>query len=441
MRSRCAPPAALSRPRSSPGRIATSRANCAPPMSPPFSDQLLDEKLSPKLPPARLERFAEIVKSDKISTGASALGWRRLKDGNCGYSLGWFRKSIAWSDKSVGDGKLYSGYAQGLRAVGMFNEGEDAAFTWADRSKEARELYTNIVIEELTRTWPRVADERGAHRSLLAACRRGPVGAGRTGARLAALHAGRLRLRRPLVRSRRQLEPRPARRRQAQRRLCADPARRRPPVARGNDRLSLDRAHAGDEEALHRRRRRRAFPRLSRPSRSRKTASPHSQAAFEFDPLAARRAGAWLVSLRARRIPRGGALVRKRARMVAAAKGRRQSEARRSRRRLSGDPRSACAPARGLSANAARLSELFAADRSRRGILRGHRGGSRQDRGRLCPHACGAVALGRRRGARLQMARALAANAASPRRHGRRASFQVRPATGSRPSGWPASSN
>ena len=121
-----------------------------------FSDQLLDPKLSPKLSALRLARFGQIVTSDKISTGASALGWRRIQDGNCGYSLGWFRKAIAWSEGGRGDDKLYSGFAQGLRAVGMFNEAEDAAFTWADRSAEAHELYINIVIEELTRQWPRV---------------------------------------------------------------------------------------------------------------------------------------------------------------------------------------------------------------------------------------------------------------------------------------------
>ena len=121
-----------------------------------FSDQLLDPKLSPHLPTLRLERFSEVVRADKISSGASALGWRRLQDGNCGYSLGWFRKAVAWSDGGQGDAKMYSGLAQGLRAIGMYNEAEDAAYTWADRDHEARELYTNIGIEELTRTWPRV---------------------------------------------------------------------------------------------------------------------------------------------------------------------------------------------------------------------------------------------------------------------------------------------
>jgi hypothetical protein len=119
------------------------------------SDQLLDPKLSPSVSPLRLARFGQIVTSDKISAGAAALGWRRLNDGNCGYSLGWFRKAIAWSPKGKGDDKLYSGYAQALRAVGMFNEAEDAAFTYAGSSAEARELYINIVIEELTRQWPR----------------------------------------------------------------------------------------------------------------------------------------------------------------------------------------------------------------------------------------------------------------------------------------------
>jgi tetratricopeptide (TPR) repeat protein len=121
-----------------------------------FSDQLLDPKLSPHLPPLRLERFAEVVRADKISSGASALGWRRLQDGNCGYSLGWFRKAVAWSEGGLGDSKMYSGLAQGLRAVGMYNEAEDAAYAYADRDPEARALYTNIGVEELTRVWPRV---------------------------------------------------------------------------------------------------------------------------------------------------------------------------------------------------------------------------------------------------------------------------------------------
>ena len=121
-----------------------------------FSDQLLDPKLSPQLPALRLERFAEVVRVDKISSGATALGWRRLQDGNCGYSLGWFRKAVAWSEGGQGDAKMYSGLSQGMRAVGMYHEAEDAAYTWADRDPEARELYLNIGVEELTRTWPRV---------------------------------------------------------------------------------------------------------------------------------------------------------------------------------------------------------------------------------------------------------------------------------------------
>ncbi|HXT07788.1 MAG TPA: hypothetical protein VN715_12730 [Roseiarcus sp.] len=121
-----------------------------------FSDQLLDAKLAPTLSALRLARFGQIVMTDKISAGAAALGWRRLRDGNCGYAIGWFRKAIAWSDHKRGGDKLYAGLAQGLRAVGMFSEAEDAAFAYADRSPEARELYINIAVEELTRQWPRV---------------------------------------------------------------------------------------------------------------------------------------------------------------------------------------------------------------------------------------------------------------------------------------------
>jgi len=138
-----------------------------------FSDQLLDPKLSATLPARRLDRFAELVAAEKLSGGAAALGWRRLQDGNCGYSLGWFRKAIAWAENG-GDDKLHSGLAQGLRAVGMFNEAEDEAFAYAGRSAEARELYINIGVEELTRRWPRVpmSEPRIARFSAIAAADR-----------------------------------------------------------------------------------------------------------------------------------------------------------------------------------------------------------------------------------------------------------------------------
>jgi len=121
------------------------------------SDQLFNSESAAKITPARLERFAGIVRADKFAAGAQAMGWRRLReDGNCGYSPGWFRAAIAWTKDHVDEDKANSGLAQGLRALGMFNEAEDVAFNWIDKSREMRELYLNIGVEELTRQWPRI---------------------------------------------------------------------------------------------------------------------------------------------------------------------------------------------------------------------------------------------------------------------------------------------
>ena len=122
------------------------------------SDQLFKPELAAKVTPARLERFASLVRADKSAAGAQAMGWRRLREeGNCGYSAGWFRNAIAWTTDHVDEDKANSGLAQALRGLGMFNEAEDIAFNWVDRSKELRELYLNIGIEELTRQWPRIS--------------------------------------------------------------------------------------------------------------------------------------------------------------------------------------------------------------------------------------------------------------------------------------------
>jgi hypothetical protein len=120
------------------------------------SDQLFNPALAGAITPTRLERFATVVRADKFASGAQAMGWRRLQDGNCGYSLGWFRAALAWSADPKDGEKASSGLAQGLRAVGMFNEAEDVAYGFVDKSRELRELYLNIGVEELTRQWPRI---------------------------------------------------------------------------------------------------------------------------------------------------------------------------------------------------------------------------------------------------------------------------------------------
>lgn len=119
------------------------------------ADQLLNPELAAQISAARLERFADIVRIDRNATGAEALGWRRLQDAHCGYAVGWFRKAGAWAKNAPAAAKAAAGLAQALRTVGEYNEAEDVAFAGAERARDLRALYVSVVVEELTRQWPR----------------------------------------------------------------------------------------------------------------------------------------------------------------------------------------------------------------------------------------------------------------------------------------------
>jgi tetratricopeptide (TPR) repeat protein len=119
--------------------------------------QLSREDLRDKVSDARIERFARLVRLDHSAEGAQALGWYRLHQANCGYAVDWFRVAIAWTADHQGDSKMNEGLAQALRSVGAFNEAEDVAWAWRERSPDLRALYVKIVVEELTREWPVVA--------------------------------------------------------------------------------------------------------------------------------------------------------------------------------------------------------------------------------------------------------------------------------------------
>ena len=127
--------------------------------------ELSRDDLRDKVSDARIERFAHLVRQDHAPEGAQALGWFHLHQANCGYAVGWFRFAIDWSADHQGDAKMNEGLAQALRNIGRFNEAEDVAYVWRDRSADLRALYVKIVVEELTREWPKVAmDEERMNR-------------------------------------------------------------------------------------------------------------------------------------------------------------------------------------------------------------------------------------------------------------------------------------
>ena len=122
--------------------------------------ELSGDKSGKAIGQARLDRFVDLVRQDRSSLGAQALGWRRLNDGNCSYAAPWFRAASAWSSDRNGDAKTAEGLALSLRAVGRFEEAEDVAYGWRDRSSRMRELYLSIGAEALTREIPHIAFPR-----------------------------------------------------------------------------------------------------------------------------------------------------------------------------------------------------------------------------------------------------------------------------------------
>ncbi len=379
------------------------------------SNQLSKPELAAKVAPARVERFAALVRADKSAPGAAAMGWRRLQDGNCGYAVKWFRSALAWTRDAKDDDKTRSGYAQAMRSVGMFHEAEDVAYEGRDRSPELRTLFINIVVEELTRQLPRVemseariarfaavalADRSTAAAQALGWRRYGEAGCGYGGQwfRLAASWSsdgiGDAKLNEGYA-----LSQRAAGR-----------------LTRGRvDRLSLDRAAGGDEEALYRHRRRGAFARQSARADA---AGAHRAIRGDdhADQVGARRSGVGLVPLFPRREPASRRLVRQGARLVAASQERRRSEALGAGRGLQADPRQTGLASGGLSPHAPRVSKFLAADRPGRGELCRYDYRSRQDRRGLRPEFGRAQSLVGGGDARLAMARPLAAPARIVRR-------------------------
>ncbi len=106
------------------------------------------------LPTRRLNRFIALIGADHSSAGAQALGWYRLKEGNCSYAAPWFRKAAAWSAASNEDAKTARGLALSLKAVGALGEAENLAYAWGDRDPTLRSLYIDIGVEELTSRSP-----------------------------------------------------------------------------------------------------------------------------------------------------------------------------------------------------------------------------------------------------------------------------------------------
>ena len=106
---------------------------------------------------SRLNRFTGLVGADRSSAGAQALGWYRLKEGNCSYAAPWFRKAAAWSAASNEDSDTARGLALSLKGVGAYAQAEDLAYAWRERDPELRTLFVDIGVDALSSEAPAVA--------------------------------------------------------------------------------------------------------------------------------------------------------------------------------------------------------------------------------------------------------------------------------------------
>jgi hypothetical protein len=106
------------------------------------------------LSPPRLERFLKLVRADRNAVGAQAVGWYRLRQGNCSFAAPWFHAASSWSaDRS--DVKIAEGLTLAQQAVGDLESAENTAYAWRDRSSRMRGLYFAIGAEALAREIPK----------------------------------------------------------------------------------------------------------------------------------------------------------------------------------------------------------------------------------------------------------------------------------------------
>ena len=72
----------------------------------------------------RMDRFAEAIRAAQSAPGATAMGWRSLRDNRSSVAVDWFRDSVAWSADHKGDLKTLEGLVLALKNAGRLPEAE-----------------------------------------------------------------------------------------------------------------------------------------------------------------------------------------------------------------------------------------------------------------------------------------------------------------------------
>ena len=107
-----------------------------------------------RMPKERLANFVTVAAKEKSANGAQALGWYHHNLGQYEGSVAWFKYAIDWSPEGKGTNKMVEGYGLSLKALVFLPPAELVTYPWVERDKDLRELYKNVVIEEMTRENP-----------------------------------------------------------------------------------------------------------------------------------------------------------------------------------------------------------------------------------------------------------------------------------------------
>ncbi|HRJ68973.1 MAG TPA: hypothetical protein PK812_05130, partial [Beijerinckiaceae bacterium] len=119
-----------------------------------FAEALVQQSPPIAFSDTRIDRYAALVMADGSAMGAQGLAWYSYDRKRWTEAARWFKASIDWSPDGANDAKLAEGLAQSLRFAGRYEEAEDVAYEWRERSPAMKVLFVEITAEHLGKIDP-----------------------------------------------------------------------------------------------------------------------------------------------------------------------------------------------------------------------------------------------------------------------------------------------
>ena len=114
-----------------------------------FAESLVRQSAPIAFSKIRIDRYAGIITADRSRIGAQGLAWYHYDRKQWDDAAHWFKTAIEWSPDSRSEDKLAEGLAQSLRGAERYQEAEDVAYEWRDRSAVMKALFLDITAEDL----------------------------------------------------------------------------------------------------------------------------------------------------------------------------------------------------------------------------------------------------------------------------------------------------